>query len=141
LVQRATWDLRRRRLESWTLGVKLRYGDFQTVTTSRALAAASSEDRVFVELAYELFARLYTRRLPVRHLGIELAQLKTAGDGQRQLFDEAGARQQRQLRRVVDQVRDRFGFQSMVEGSTTHLIDRLDQDHRGFRLRTPSLSR
>ena len=141
LVQRAAWELRRQHRAARTLSVKLRYGDFQTVNTSRTLPEVSCEDRVFVELAYELFTRLYTRRLPVRHVGLELAQLRSADDGQQRLFDQAHERTRRQLRHAVDHVRDRFGFQSMIEGATTHLIDRLDQDHRGFRLRTPSLSR
>jgi hypothetical protein len=88
-----------------------------------------------------LFAGLYQRRLPVRHLGIELTQFTTADQGQMWLFGEAERSSRRQLRHAVDRVRDRFGFQSLVEGSATHLLDRLDQDRRGFRLRTPSLSR
>jgi len=141
LVQRATWELRRQRRAAKTLGVKLRYGDFQTVATARTIAEAACEDRTFIELAYELFSRLYTRRLPVRHLGIELSQLKCCDDGQQRLFDGAADRRRRQVRRAVDRVRERFGFQSMVEGATTHLLNHLDQDRRGFRLRTPSLSR
>lgn len=141
LVQRAARELRRQRCAARTLSVKLRYGDFQTVNASRTLPEASCEDRVFVGLAYELFLRLYTRRLPVRHLGVELAQLRATVDGQRLLFDETRERSRRQLRRAVDRVRDRFGFQSIIEGAAASLIDRLDQDRRGFRLRTPSLSR
>ena len=141
LTQRALWELRRRHGVARTLAVKLRYGDFQSTMTSRTLREPCNEDRQWVALAWELFVGLYTRRLPVRHLGVELAQLRTSEDGQGQLFDQADTRRQRRLRRALDHVRERFGFQAVVEGETTRLIDRLDQDRRGFRLRTPSLSR
>jgi hypothetical protein len=140
LAQRAACELRYRRLKAQSVKLQLRYADFQTDGGSRRLEEPSADDGRLAAAAYELLRQHYTRRLPIRHLAVELAALKP-DSGQLSLFDDPARRRAERLCRAVDQIRHRFGFQAIVKGAATELITQLDQDRRGFRLRTPSLSR
>ncbi len=140
LAQRAAWELRYRRLRSQSVKLQIRYADFQTGGGSQRLDEPSADDSQFATAAYQLLSRHYTRRLPIRHLAIELARLKP-DSGQLGLFDDPDRRRAERLCQAVDQIRHRFGFQAIVKGAATELIRQLEQDRRGFRLRTPSLSR
>jgi DNA polymerase-4 len=116
LVTRAAMDLRGDGLTARTVTVRIRDHDFRTRSASRTLDAPVISDRVILEVAHALFAKLRAaRRVPVRLLGVGLSSLTvdSAAD-QLVLFEKQIARidetdRDRVLAKTVDRVRAKFG--------------------------------
>jgi DNA polymerase IV len=61
-----------------TIGIKVRYDDFSTVTRARSIDAAVNDSRTVGQVALDLLRRLDPRR-PVRLLGVRVAGLDESG--------------------------------------------------------------
>jgi hypothetical protein len=96
--------------------VRIRDHDFKTRSASRTLDAPVISDRVILEVAHALFAKLRAgRRVPARLLGVGLSSLTvdSAAD-QLVLFEKRAAKidetdRDRVLAKAVDRVRAKFG--------------------------------
>jgi hypothetical protein len=140
LLERATQWLRGRRLAARRLTIDCRYGDYRSADIKASFPQATDDERQIKTVARERFARLYTRRLPLRLLGVELSPLQ-APDGQAELFPDPEVERTRRLTACKDTIRERFGFLALVSGSTLVLSERLEHDRDNYRLRTPCLTR
>lgn len=116
LVTRAAADLRSDGLTARTVTVRIRDYDFKTRQTSRTLDAPVISDRVILQVAHRLLAKVrLARRVPARLLGVGLSSLAIdAAADQLTLFERADAtaaetNRDRVIARVVDQVRAKFG--------------------------------
>jgi len=141
LTERACRQLRRIDLWARCVAVKLRYSDFDTVGASRRLRQPSRHDGDFYPVVRMLLKRLYTRRVQIRLVGVCLSELRDVHQRQVNFLDEAGYQRQRRLYRGLDSVRDQFGFSSVIVGPSVALMNALDRDRHGFKLRTSCLSR
>jgi DNA polymerase-4 len=139
LLERAASWLRFHGLAARGLTLSLCYGDYQGVAGRESFGGPGEEEQL-KEAARERLARLYTRRLPLRLLGVELAPLQRQSD-QRELFPDPAAERARRLKACKDAVRRRFGFMALVSGSALVLAEQIDHDRENFRLRTPCLTR
>jgi DNA polymerase-4 len=81
--------LQRRNLSARTLTLKLRYGDFTTVTRSLTLAGPTRRAEAIAEIARGLLRRTEAGRRPVRLLGVGAANLIRGGVEQLELFEGA----------------------------------------------------
>lgn len=116
LVTRAAMDLRSEGSTARTITVRIRDHDFKTRQASRTLGAPVMSDRVILEVARGLLARLRAaRRVPARLLGVGLSSLAVDPTAdQYMLFDQRVTTldetdRDRLLARTIDQVRARFG--------------------------------
>ena len=116
LVTRAATDLRGDGLTTRTITVRIRDHDFKTRQASRTLDEPVMSDRVILEVARALFARLRAARpVPARLLGIGLSSLTVdSTSDQLTLFERRDPKsgetdRDRLLARTIDQVRARFG--------------------------------
>ncbi len=116
LVTRAASDLRAGAMTARTITVRIRDHDFRTRSASRTLDAPVISDRVILEVARALLAKLRAaRRVPARLLGVGLSSLTVdATADQLALFErQANALDEtdrdRLLARTIDQVRAKFG--------------------------------
>jgi DNA polymerase-4 len=100
--------LRAAGLLAWTVQLKLRYGDFTTLTRHLTLENPTDIDGVLFQSARRLFRRNHQLGRGVRLLGMGVSRL-TSGGYQRDLFDEARRDRLRSLDRSVDRIRTRFG--------------------------------
>jgi len=147
LGQRATRSLRKASCLVRSVGVRLRYADFQTVEARRHLPRPTDDDAEILAVARDLWRRRYDRRVRLRLVGVVLHDLLEVTDRQLELpFAKEPAETPRRradaaLDRVVDRVRDRHGFGSLVRGDAVGLLGRLKRSQRGFRLHTPACSR
>jgi DNA polymerase IV len=123
LVTRAAGDLRGDGLAARTVTVKIRDWDFRTRQASRTLDRSVIADRVILEVAHGLLRRLRGgRRVPARLLGVALSSLATdANADQLTLFEARDSRlveteRDRNVARVVDKVRARFGDKGILPG-------------------------
>jgi DNA polymerase-4 len=140
LLERAASWLRYQELAASGLTLMLRYGDYQTATGHERFPHPTQRDDLLREAAHERLVRLYTRRLPLRLLGVELTPL-TVAVPQAQLFGDSHDERQRRLAACKDAIRQRFGFTSLLSGSVLGLTKALPSDREHLRLRTPCLTR
>ena len=127
LVSRVASDLRGDELAARTITVKLKDADFTSRQASRTLDEPVESDRVIYTIARELLERLRKkRRVNARLLGVTLSSLGPSGVAparQLALFGEApGAlvetERDRQVSRVMDVVRAKFGRAAIAPGQT-----------------------
>lgn len=140
LIERAVATLRVQGQAAKGVTVRLRYADHAWQDSRAALPGPSQDEAEVKAAARQRLARAYTRRLPLRLLGVELSPLGTP-ERQGELFVDAERERQARLRACKDAVRQRFGFMSLLNGTALELVDRLEHDRDNFRLRTPCLTR
>jgi DNA polymerase-4 len=121
LVTRAATDLRGEALTARTITVRLRDFDFKTRQASRTLPKPVISDRVILEVARSLLAKLRkARRVPARLIGVGLSSLAVdVTADQLTLFEMSDSRtdetdRDRLLAHTVDRVRAKFGAKGIL---------------------------
>lgn len=115
--------LRKSMLVGRTVSLKLRYGDFETVTRSRSLHTATNSAREIAQTAKELLEKAQPDR-GVRLVGVGIAGLvpsEAAIAEQLSLFaDKTGAHADvwNEADSVLDAIRDRFGEDAIGPAAT-----------------------
>jgi hypothetical protein len=122
------------------LTVRLRHSDHHSAEARATLAKPSNDEGLLKSTARSKLARLYARRLPLRLLGVELSPL-TAPDRQTELFPDPRQERNRRLSACKDDIRRRFGFLSLMSGTSLELGNHLEHDRDNYHLRTPCLTR
>jgi DNA polymerase-4 len=118
LIERAGYALRRQGMTASTVGLKLRYADFQTISRSRTIPPGD-DDVTFFRTARALMEKAFTRRVRIRLLGVKLSGL-AARDPQGALFGRRERARKARLLRSADRVREKFGADAL------HLATALD---------------
>jgi len=104
--------LRQHQLYSRTIQLKLRYSDFSTFTRARSLDHATQIDSEISSAVRSLFSNTWDRRTAVRLLGVQAGSLERY-EGQMNLLEEPDVNRRRNVFRAIDQIRDRFGADSI----------------------------
>jgi DNA polymerase-4 len=140
LMDRAVTWLRFNDLATRALTVSIRYGDYEYDVGHESFRRPIDQDADLKEAARDRFERLYQRRLPLRLIGVDLSPL-VPPERRPDLFPDPTVERNRRLLACVDDVRQRFGFTSLLSGAELLLAGRLERDRENFRMRTPCLSR
>ena len=122
-----------------TIGVRLRYVDHYSAHQTIRLKCPSNDERELLVAAKELFAKLFTRRVAIRHVGVSVTNLD-ADRRQNELFD-TDANRRWYLNREVDRVRGRYGWNAVFYGKGLELREHYATKKNGLLLSTPCLSR
>jgi DNA polymerase-4 len=110
MVERTAFDLRRRQRLTSCVTVKIRYSNFDTHTLQKRIPYTSFDHKL-IEVARELFLKLYQRRMLIRLIGIKLSHL-IQGTPQLDLFEDTPSTVN--LYRAVDMLRNRYGKRSVI---------------------------
>jgi DNA polymerase-4 len=142
LVERAMKAVRELGLLTRTVAVKLRYNDFKGDEARTRLREPTRLEHHVLDAALSLLARLHTRRVSVRLVGVTLSGLSLEDVDQMQLIqpDDEEERAAR-LASALDELRARFGFGAVTAGKSIELLGKLRQDSNGYVLRTPCLTK
>jgi len=116
MAEKVAARLRRRRLVAQTVRIKLRYGDFSTITRQVTLEQPTDQGQVIYEQARYLLQRNWTRGQRVRLLGVGASGLLGGGGYQLSLFDRTDQRRAR-LNRALDDIQARFGPEAIGRAS------------------------
>ena len=109
--------LRRHDLQTRCVTVKLRYGDFRTVTRSATLRSPTGTTEQIRAAAGDLHDRWARKQAgALRLLGVACSQLSAAGSGQLMLFEDPGEAKQRRLDEALDTIQDKFGDGALSRG-------------------------
>jgi DNA polymerase-4 len=118
-VEEVAQRLRRRHLKARTITLKLRYGDFRTVTRSETLAEGTNVTSLLWQTAETVFGRWQSRSAgPLRLLGFAASGLEDEHAGQQLLFPDEQEEKLRRLDQIVDQIRDRYGKRAVRRGNS-----------------------
>lgn len=109
--------LRRHGRHAGTVTVKIRFGDFQTITRSTTLPAPTDRTDVIADAARALLDRWAVRFQPVRLIGVGVEQL-TATPGDAGLFAQDEHAKRRAVDRAADAIAERFGKGAITLGGT-----------------------
>ncbi len=99
--------LRRHGLRAKSVTVKIRFGDFQTVTRRCTLNAATDTTQGIWDAARTLFDNWAKAFKPVRLIGVTATQF--SGEGQLELFTDKTTERHRRLDAAIDQINSKFG--------------------------------
>jgi len=105
-VESVCSTLRARGWKARTIGLKLRYGDFTTLTRAHTIEA-TDDDPVVFQTVRELFRRAYKVGLGVRLLGVQLSNFDE--QAQLELELDPRARRRTQLLQAVEEIRTKYG--------------------------------
>ncbi len=140
LGERVGADLRQRGNQARCITLKLRYADFTTITRRHTLSQAADSDQSIFDTGLKLLKKeLSGEKRPVRLIGIGVSSLVEAGR-QLDMLDSSAQRLER-LNRVIDRIRNKYGFSAIQTGRTLPLKDIFPTTDNGYTLHTPSLSR
>ncbi len=121
-------ELRGEGLVARTVTVKLRHGDFHTVTRRKTLAQPTDLDQELLSAGRALLGPAFEdarrRSQGIRLIGISASGLMSSAPGD--LFESAERSRLRSVTQAVDKVRERFGYEAMSAAHLTGTIRRRD---------------
>jgi len=140
LGERVGADLRQLGRQAKCITLKLRYADFTTITRSHTLPQSTDTDQTIFDTGADLLRRtLSAEKQAVRLIGIGVSNLTEPGR-QLAMLDPSAQRQEK-LNKVIDRIRNRYGFTAIQTGRTLLLKDIFPPSDGDYTLQTPSLSR
>jgi DNA polymerase-4 len=120
LAERVCWRARQKGVRACTVGLKLRYSDFETLTRHVTIPPTDHEANIYAAVM-ALYARARTRTARIRLLGVQLSHFVGA-DPQIDLPFCGAARPPRpRPGQAIDQVRERFGYDAIRLGAVDDL--------------------
>ena len=129
-VGQVAGQLREEGLMARTVVLKLRHGDFHTVTRRHTLREATDLDAELLAPARALFRPAFDevkrRRQGVRLIGVAATNLSQAAPAD--LFEPAERTRMRELTSAIDRARKKYGFDVLAPGSAIRLKQREEKD-------------
>jgi DNA polymerase-4 len=115
-VEQVARRLRQHSLSARTVSLKIRYGEFETITRSETLDECTSGTQELWQTASSLFDTWAGAGFrPVRLIGVSVSQL-SKGTGQLPLFTDPGSERQKKVDAVADQINAKFGSKAIRRG-------------------------
>jgi DNA polymerase-4 len=115
-VQQVARRLRKHHLRAGGVTLKIRFGDFQTITRSRALPEPTDQTDVLWNTSREVFNEWAEKSFqPVRLIGMAARSL-TRQSEQLALFLDPSSEKNQRLDRTMDKIIERFGRDAVKRG-------------------------
>ena len=103
---------------AYCVSVTIRGNDFRDKSHQRRLEFATDITDEIYTVAKRLFAELWDRRTPLRLMGLSLTSLSHEGEEQITMFPDERKERARKIDRAVDNIRGKFGPDTIVRGTT-----------------------
>jgi len=113
--------LRREKLQGRTVALKLRYHDFTTLTRHASLREATSLDQDIYQASRKLLLKVYNGQ-PIRLIGVSVQNLSRGAIRQLSFLDDATHAKQKKMAQAMDQIKNRYGENSITYASGIDLI-------------------
>ncbi len=119
-ADRVAERLRRAGLHCRTVTLKIRYGDFETITRSKTLPTSTDRTDVVQRAASGLLSSWASRSFrPVRLIGVSVTQFSGTPARQGSLFGDEEGERQRRVDAATDAIRRRYGRDAVRRGGST----------------------
>ena len=99
-------QLREHGWKTRTVTLKLRYSDFKTITHAESIEP-TNDDTIVAQTARSLLHSAYTRKLPLRLIGVRLTNFDEEEQMELPLFPSEKKKQD--ILKIVDEIRKKFG--------------------------------
>jgi DNA polymerase-4 len=106
LTEDVCQQLRKHRWKTRTITLKLRYSDFKTITHAEGIEP-TNDDTIVAQTARSLLHSAYTRKLPIRLIGVRLTNFDEEEQMELSLFPSK--KKKEDILKVVDKIRNKFG--------------------------------
>ncbi len=127
LAERVGYRLRLDKVAGRTVALKLRYGNFQTLTRRLTLNEPTQVDETIYKIAADLLSQQKNIESGVRLLGITVSQLAPEKHVESSLFENTEEKG-RQLSSAMDRMRLKFGSMVLVHGRLALRKERKDKE-------------
>lgn len=114
MVEKLAFQLRKKQKLTGRVTVKIRYSNFDTHTHQKQIPYTSF-DHILMEIATEIFDKLYNRRMLIRLIGVKLGDL-VYGVQQLNLFEDTP--EMIHLYQAMDHVRLKYGKHAIQRASS-----------------------
>ena len=109
--------------------------EFQYSNKQMQLLSPTDVTEEIYAAACQVFNRLWDRRTPIRQIGVHTSKVQADAGRQYNLFDMQRYDRLEVLNRTVDEIRERFGEDSVrrasfLKGDVTHMSGGLDKERR-----------
>lgn len=116
-VEEVSHRLRAEKLQTRTITLKFRYGDFRTVTRSFTLDKPTHTTQTLLTEAEQVFHQWHKKSAgPLRLLGFGVSGLSPEGSGQKSLFADPNEEKHKQLDSAFDKIREKYGQDGLKRG-------------------------
>ncbi len=116
-IEEVSYRLRASHMQAQTVTLKLRYGNFKTITRSKTLDQPTHLTQVLWQAAQQIFRTWYaTSPQPLRLLGFGVSGLSDENSGQQTLFSDPEEAKQKRLDQAFDAIRNRYGKGALRHG-------------------------
>ncbi len=116
-AQDVAMRLRKHHRFARTVTIKVRFGNFETITRSHTLDQQTDETRTIHDAARSLFDTWARAFQPVRLIGVAVSQL-TDAPATPGLFDTNDHEKERAVDRIADTIADKFGKDAITRASS-----------------------
>ncbi|MCD4695802.1 MAG: DNA polymerase IV [Bacteroidales bacterium] len=123
MVEKIAFQLRKEQKLTSCITVKIRYSNFDTHTLQRHISYTSF-DHILLNIALELFEKLYTRRMLIRLIGVKFSSL-VQGAQQLNMFEDTP--EMTSLYQAMDRVRLRFGSKAVRRAAGMNAVKEVQQ--------------
>jgi DNA polymerase IV len=126
-VQHVARRLRKHKLRAGGVTLKIRFGEFKTITRSRTLDTPTDRTDVLWNVTKEVFDEWAAKHfVPIRLIGMAARSLSggSGGGEQMPLFADPAGEKHERLDKVVDAIVDRFGKTAVHRGLSREDHDR-----------------
>jgi len=116
-VEEVSQRLRAEKLQCKTMTLKIRYGDFRTLTRSLTMDTPTNTTHILLQEAQQVFNQWYQKAAgALRLLGFGVSGLSPEGSGQKSLFSDPEDEKQKKIDEVYDKIRGKFGDDALKRG-------------------------
>ncbi len=127
MVEKIAFQLRKKNKLTSCITVKIRYSNFDTHTLQKHIPYTAF-DHILMDVASELFKKLYSRRMLLRLIGVKFSHL-VQGSQQLNMFEDTP--EMTDLYQAMDKIRLRFGSKAVRRAVTFQRLQDLEASKGG----------
>lgn len=132
LADSVTARMRADHVKAYCIGVSIRSYDFKNRSHQRTLSESTDVTKEVYEVSKNLLAELWKSKTPLRLIGLSLTQIDHEGISQLSLFqeEEEEKRRARKLDQTLDDIRKRYGIDTIQRGAILHSPHNVGKKYR-----------
>ncbi len=109
--------------KAYCIGITVRTNDFKDRSHQRKLLSSTDITSEIYAICIALFSELWDRSTPIRLLGVSLTNVTYDEEEQMTLFCDAKKEKKRAIDKTVDEIRNRFGADTIKRGAYCQAAD------------------
>lgn len=123
LAEQVAYRLRRYNMCAGVVNVQLRTKDFKDFSHQKKLLNVTSNTKDIFNVAKELLKEMYKKGTMIRLVGLRVDKLISKDEVQLSLFNSEEDKKQEKLDRVVDSLKNKYGYNSVTRAGKLHSED------------------